>query len=167
MQVLRPVNRGVLGAWIMVGALIPVMSFYGRNFQRFLSDRLDGEGLALVVGGALVVTSGTALAWIMRRRSGRSIWHGLWLVLAVLVITQVLPNATEWFHFILFGAFGLLATIVWRPAAAIVICLAVSVGDEYFQWLLPDRVGDPRDVAMNAAACLLGAAVVLIGGEDS
>ena len=167
LQVLRPVNRGVLGAWIIVGALIPVMSFYGRNLQRLLRDHLDVGGEALLLGGALVVASGASLVWMTLRRSRRAMWHGLWLLLAMLVITQMLPNATEWFHFILFGAFGLLATIVWRPAAAIVICLAVSVGDEYFQWLLPDRVGDPRDVAMNAAACLLGAAVALIGGEDS
>ncbi|MFP6732021.1 MAG: VanZ family protein [Alphaproteobacteria bacterium] len=47
------------------------------------------------------------------------------------------------------------------------ICLSVSVGDEVFQWLLPDRVGDPRDVAMNIAACLLGVAVALVGGETT
>ena len=47
------------------------------------------------------------------------------------------------------------------------ICLVVSGGDELFQWVLPDRVGDWRDVAMNIAACLLGAAVALIGGETA
>ncbi len=166
-HVQRPVNHVVLGAWILVGALIPVMSFFGRPIQRFISDRVEGGDLTLVMGGALVVAAGASLAWMARRRSKKVLWHGLWLVAVMLVITQLVPNATEWFHFILFGAFGLLATIVWRPAAAIVICLAVSVGDEYFQWLLPDRVGDLRDVAMNVAACLLGAAVALIGGEDA
>ena len=83
----------------------------------------------------------------------------------MIVITQLLPNTTEWFHFILFGLFGLFTTRLWSAAAAVAICLAVSGGDELFQWVLPDRVGDLRDVAMNIAACLLGAAVALIGGE--
>ena len=165
MHVQRPVNHWVLGAWIFVGALIPVMSFYGRPLQRFISDRLDGGDLAPVMGGALVVAAGASLAWMARRRSKKVLWHGLWLLAAMLVITKLLPNATEWFHFILFGLFGLLATRLWRAAAAVAICLAVSGGDELLQWVLPDRVGDLRDVAMNIAACLLGAAVALIGGE--
>ncbi len=165
MHVQRPINQWDLGAWIFVGALIPVMSFFGRPLQRFISDRLDGGDLAPVMGGALVVAAGASLAWMARRRSKKVLWHGLWLVAVMLVITQLVPNATEWFHFVLFGLFGLLTTRLWRAAAAVAICLAVSGGDELLQWVLPDRVGDLRDVAMNIAACLLGAAVALIGGE--
>ncbi len=164
-QVQRPVNDWVLGAWLFVGALIPVMSFFGRPLQHFISDRLDGGNLTLVMGGALVVAAGASLAWMARRRSMRVLWHGLWLLAVMIVITQLLPNVSEWFHFVLFGLFGLLTTRLWRAAAAVAICLAVSGGDELFQWFLPDRVGDWRDVAMNIAACLLGAAVALIGGQ--
>ena len=166
MLVQRPVNPVVLGAWIFVGALIPVMSVFGRAIQHFISDRLDGGEFTLFMAGALIVASGASVAWIARRRSKRALWHGLWLLFAVLVITQMLPNATEWFHFIMFGSFGLLACRLWRPAAGILICLSVSSGDEILQWYLPDRVGDLRDVAMNIAACLLGAAVALIGGAE-
>ena len=163
--VIRPVNHVVLGAWIVVGALIPVMSFFGRPIQQFISHRLDGGAMSLVMGAALVIAAGASLAWMTRRRSKKVLWHGLWMLAVMIVITQLLPNAVEWFHFLLFGMFGLLATRLWRPAAAVAICLVVSGGDELFQWVLPDRVGDWRDVAMNIAACLLGAAVALIGGE--
>ena len=165
MHVQRPINQWDLGSWIFVGALIPVMSFFVRPLQRFISDRLDGGDMSLVMGAALVITAGASLAWMARRRSKKVLWHGLWLVAVMLVITQLVPNATEWIHFILFGLFGLFTTRLWSAAAAVAICLAVSGGDELFQWVLPDRVGDLRDVAMNIAACLLGAAVALIGGE--
>ena len=142
------------------------MSFFGRPLQRFIAARLDGGDLAPVMGAALVVAAGASIVWLMRRRSRQTIWLSLLLLLAVLLITQLLHNATEWFHFVLFGLFGLLTTRLWRAAAAVAICLAVSGGDELFQWVLPDRIGDLRDVAMNIAACLLGAAVALIGGES-
>jgi hypothetical protein len=165
LQVLRPVNQRVLGAWLIVGALIPAMSYFGTSLRHLLESFLDSGSFSLVMGGALIVASGASLVWMTRRRSRRILWYGLGLVLILLVITQLIPNPIEWLHFILFGAFGLLATRIWRPAAAVVICLTLSVGDEVFQWFLPDRVGDLRDVAMNAAACLLGAAVALIGSE--
>ena len=165
MQVLRAVNQRVLGAGLLVGALIPIMSYFGTNIRLLLEKNLQGESFMLVMGGALVIASGACLVWIARRRSRRARWHGLWMLLVLLVITQLVPNPIEWFHFILFGSLGLLTTRAWFPVAAIMICLSVSVGDEVFQWLLPDRVGDPRDVAMNIAACLLGAAVALVGGE--
>ena len=167
LQVLRPVNQGILGAWLTVGALILAMSYFGTTLRHLLENLLDGGSFSLVMGGALVAASGASLVWMTRRRSRRSLWYGLGLVLILLVITQMVPNPIEWLHFILFGAFGLLATRVWRPAAAVVICLSMSVGDEIFQWFLPDRVGDLRDVAMNIAACLLGAAVALIGSESA
>ena len=164
-QVSRPVNPVVLGAWILIGALIPVMSLYGRDMQRFMRDQLEGGSYVLVLGGALVVAAGASVVWLMRRRSKQTLWLGLLLLVAIVLITQLLHNPTEWIHFVLFGAFGLLATLLWRPSMAIAICLLMSGGDELFQWFLPDRVGDPRDVLMNIAACLLGASVALSRGE--
>ncbi len=167
MQVQRPVNLKELGAWILVGAMIPMMSLFGRGIQRFVSDNLDRGTFTLIMGGMLVVAAGASLAWMARRRSKRALWHGLMLLGAILLITQTIPNATEWIHFVLFGLFGLFATRLWRPAIAVAICLLVSGGDEVLQWFLPDRVGDPRDVLMNIAACLLGASVVLTGRQTT
>jgi VanZ family protein len=72
-------------------------------------------------------------------------------------------NAVEWFHFVEYGLLTLLFHRVWRetgdlsslvlPAIAVFV---VGTLDEGFQWFVPARVGELRDVFLNLAAIACG-----------
>ena len=163
MQMLKSLNRTIMAVWILTGVTIPVFSIFGRGWLQKVSAYLDAGELALVMGTALVAAAGACVMWLIRQKTVRAAWHGLWLALVIVSITQLLPNVVEWLHFILFGSFGFLAARIWYPLAAVLLCLLMSGFDELLQWALPDRVGDWRDLAINAAASLIGAVLAVIG----
>ena len=164
---LKPTNRAVLAAWIVTGIAIPVVSIFGRRWQHWVNERLSNEILFLVIGAAMAVTAGGSLVWLIRQQTPRVAWHGLWLALMFVFVTQWLPNGVEWIHFILFGAFAFLAFGIWYPVVAIPLCLLASGLDELLQWFLPDRVGEWRDVVINVWACLIGILLAFSGGRSS
>ncbi len=66
-------------------------------------------------------------------------------------------------HFIEYGLIAFLFYRAWRPAADIsVIVLPILAGivvgtiEEWFQWFIPNRVGELRDVALNLVAVVCG-----------
>lgn len=72
-------------------------------------------------------------------------------------------DLVELFHFVEYGALALLFYRVWRPRddlrALVYPWLSVmtaGLADEAFQWFIPDRVGELRDVLLNGAAGLCG-----------
>ncbi len=164
---LKPTNRAVVAACIITGIAIPVLSIFGRRWLRWVGEHLNNEELSLVIGGTMAVMAGGGLVWLIRQQTPRVAWHGLWLALMLVLITQMLPNVVEWMHFILFGAFGFLAFGIWYPVVAIPLCLLASGLDELLQWLLPDRVGEWRDVVINVWACLIGILLAFSGGRSS
>lgn len=72
-------------------------------------------------------------------------------------------NAVEWFHFVEYGLLTLLFHRVWRDAGDLsslvlpaVAVFVVGTLDEGFQWFVPARVGELRDVFLNLAAIACG-----------
>lgn len=66
-------------------------------------------------------------------------------------------------HFIEYGLLGLMLVkaLGGRLAPGLVVVTAVGAGDELIQLFLPDRVGDVKDVLVNAGGGALG---LLVGG---
>lgn len=68
----------------------------------------------------------------------------------------------ERLHFLEYGLLGILVQKTTRQTTWVQLGLCsifvvfVGVGDEVIQWWLPSRVGDIRDVGMNALAGVLG-----------
>jgi len=72
-------------------------------------------------------------------------------------------DLVELFHFVEYGGVAYLYYRIWqrRPDAAAIAfpaCAALSVGvaDEWVQWFVPGRIGELRDIWLNAAAVLCG-----------
>ena len=72
-------------------------------------------------------------------------------------------DVVETFHFVEFGVLTLLFYLAWRPIDDVsVLVLPVLAGvlvgtlDEWFQWFIPSRVGEVRDVVLDGAAVACG-----------
>jgi VanZ family protein len=171
----RPRRATVVAAvlwWLSILALLPT--------GRAIVDALRGAGLlALAVTGAFVAIAGAALAavWRSYRRgdlSVRQIQVALVGVALVALAAQQLPRFEERWHCIQYSILGglLWAAFAGRPHRWIGATAAVAMLgwlDEGVQFLLPDRVYDLWDVALNAVSGLAGAILMEItaraGGE--
>lgn len=76
--------------------------------------------------------------------------------LLVLLYPFLVPE--ELIHVFLFGTFGYFAFLN-KVNHKLLWILGISVGDELFQWILPWRVCDPRDIALNLVSCMVGVLV--------
>lgn len=72
-------------------------------------------------------------------------------------------NAVERFHFLEYGLITFLFYRAWLPLAdtAVLILpflagLIVGTAEEWLQWFIPNRVGELRDIFLNAAAIVTG-----------
>lgn len=135
-----------------------------------------GGSIALAVGAALIV----ALVRIRERRALRYTLLALSLALggAYSYATRTgVPevDAVEHFHFVSYGLVTMLFYRAWRGRPArrtegasvpagdgavfilpVLSALIVGTLDEWFQWFIPNRIGELRDIFLNAAAIATG-----------
>ena len=142
--------------WIAVLATIPVLSIFGRPLQRLLREHITSAQLA---AGFLLCS--LALLFILARKTTISsirdrFLHLSWSAILYLVVPWFLPTVEERLHFIVFGVLGFLSETNFGLKRSLVICLFVGGLDEILQWVLPDRVGDLRDVGFNWLASIGG-----------
>lgn len=158
----RFLRWGVFALYLgVIYATLPVM----RGIQKALTGRF-GDAVYLPVYLALLGAA-LLLCWRLVRRIHRS---GPGPIGALLVLAAgyglgiwMLPVLAERVHFVEYGLLALLA--VWALAtrgrsrgiypAAVLITYLAGVGDETIQWLLPNRVGEWRDLVLNGASGLL------------
>lgn len=126
----------------------------------------------LVVSAIVAVLAvglvGAALATIRDRRGPRVALVGTALLLAVTVLAIVRTgnanvDAVEAFHVVEYGVLAVLFARIWRGAGRATALVApalatttVAVLDEWYQWFVPDRAGEMRDVWLNVAAAVCG-----------
>jgi hypothetical protein len=130
------------------------------------------QRFALIVGGAVAVAVAlavlVALARIRERRALRysliagALALGLGYIAAMSTGTAEV-DAVERVHFVEYGVITLLFYLAWRPlgdgsVVVLPILAGVLVGtlEEWFQWFIPVRVGELRDVLLNLAAIVAG-----------
>ncbi len=156
-------RRAALLAWWTAAAAVPLFSLTGRALSRWIRSWLSPSHLALLMGAATIAAAAAALL-----RSGPRPWFRIAVVAAMVAMgLHLVPSGEERFHFLLFGLLGYLGPQALGRGRAVAACLLISVGDELFQWWLPYRVGDPRDVAMDVAASLVGIALACGGFTKS
>ena len=120
-----------------------------------------------IVVGATVVPAGLALLialWRIREnRWRRYLLLALGLGGGVAFIRMTQPIFTETFHFIEYGVLVALFYRAWLPLAdrstlvlPLLACAIVGSMDEWFQWFIPIRAGDARDVGINVIAAVCG-----------
>jgi hypothetical protein len=147
-------------------ALVLAAPFIGE-IRRALLLRFPGQ-FVRIVGGIVLLAVATAivaaLARIRDRRTPRYAALAVSLIIAAVYtyLTRTPDpqvNAVERFHFVEYGLITWLFYRAWRPAgdlAALVLPvlagLIVGTIEEWFQWFIPARVGDVRDIFLNGVA---------------
>lgn len=149
--------------WVLNIAVILTVSFFGRRLETWIRESIGREGAAwLLAAGvvALLVLAGIAL---VRKSGWPGLLHLLWLAaLAGGLMLHVGRHPARWLHIPFFGTFGFLSARLFSLRTAAEAAFALSVLDEVFQHYLPDRVGDPEDMVINAVCAAAGIALCLI-----
>ena len=148
---------GIWGYILAIYLTLPVM----RSILDFLKDNLGGDTMGMLLNAALILAA-AGLAGAGARRGIESLAQ-IVLCLAIMgwaVYQLDIPE--ERVHFLQYGLLGILVFMTrrsgswWELGALAGFVVLVGIGDELIQWWLPNRVGDLRDVAMNAGAGVLG-----------
>ena len=125
-----------------------------------------------IIGGAVAVAIAIALviavAGIRDRRALRYLSLGTALIVGALfarVLSTGDPDTdvVETFHVVEYGMLTLLFYLAWRPSDDVSVFvlpllagLLVGTLDEWFQWFIPSRVGELRDVLLDGTAVACG-----------
>lgn len=157
-------------AIVVSAALVLSAPFVGR-IRGQIRAAFPGQ-FVTIVGGAIAIAVAAALLFALARiRDRRGLRYALIAVAVVLgggyayAIRTGNPevDAVELFHFVSYGLVTLLFYRAWRALgdAAVfilpVLCaLMVGAVDEWFQWFIPNRIGELRDVFLNGAAIATG-----------
>jgi len=149
----------VLGAPLAFQARQALGSAFPATFPTIIRD-----GITAVIGGAMLV----ALVRIRRHRALRYLALASALALGTAFAAAFRTgdssiDVVEAFHFVEYGLIACLFYAAWRPVGdGSVIVLPLLAGllvgtlDEWFQWFVPFRVGEIRDVALNLVAVVCG-----------
>lgn len=157
-----------LASALCLVAIAPFVGVIRSELQQRLHDRF-AVLLNVLIGLVLVAT----LALCQRKvREHRSLRYGMLLAAALLAAfylgwvgnSDPAIRAVETFHFIEYGLITYLFVRAWRhtgDGSAVVLPILAAfvfgVAEEAYQWFLPARVGELKDVWLNGAAILAGA----------
>lgn len=143
---------------LLIFALAPS----ARLLLRFAQSLLGKDNIPLLISAIFLLLS---LFIISRIRANTKRIFGCLVLLAIGCIGALtLPIAEERLHLLLFGALGFSLSNDFKKLPNnyfLAICMGSGIGvaDEIFQWALPNRVGDLRDVAINSIGTLWGSAL--------
>ncbi|MCX2975559.1 VanZ family protein [Halieaceae bacterium IMCC8485] len=146
--------------WIYILSIyvsLPLM----RAILGFLKDSLGQASFSLLLSLTMMSVGLIILVW-GGRRSARHCFMACIPVAIIGTISYNLSIPEEKVHFLQYGLLGMMVTATARSESISLLAklaiFAISVGmiDETIQWYLPNRVGDPRDVAFNTVAAILG-----------
>jgi VanZ family protein len=155
-----------LSAVVVATAIVLSAPFMGQA-RAWLRTTFPREFVAIVQGSVVAVIAVCVVIAVARIRDRRRLRYGaiaaaLLLGLAynaALATGNPEIDAVERVHFVEYGVIALLFSRAWRPrndATIFVLPLLagviVGVCEEWFQWFIPVRVGELRDVALNLVA---------------
>lgn len=161
-----------LTAWIASGVMVLSAPFMGQ-IRAVLRSAFPGHFAAVVAGSVAVAIAAAVAVALLRIRESRGLRSaailgavGVGAVYSLATASGVPDvDAVERVHFLEYGLISLLFYRVWRPRAdlsvvAIPIASGLIVGtlEEWFQWFIPNRVGEARDVLLNLVAIGCGLA---------
>ena len=147
----------LLALWLTAYFVITVLSIFGRTLQHWTFNNLGFTATAWIIGLSIAGLVAVYLVILKRHSIALPGWQLAWFLPLFLLAPLLLDRIEERLHFLTFGLLGALSVLLFKPRIAVVVCLAGSASDELLQHFLPDRVGDLRDVSMNAVAALAAA----------
>ena len=160
-------HRGRFVLACIVAAAVILWAPFVSDIRRWIRTEFPGH-FALIVGATIGILIGGALAvTLLRIRERRPLRYGALAAAVLLGTGYSLWNAegvpevdvVERFHFVEFGLVTLLFYRAWRPlndlstfVLPVLAGLLVGTLEEWFQWFIPIRVGEMRDIFLNMAA---------------
>ena len=163
-NILKLVSKNRLWAFIIIYVLFIYVSLpFFPTFIKALSSFISKELLNLL---SLVLSVSFFLmlsVWIYKKKYKLN--QFLLIISPLLLLTYLSLSLDVWverIHFVEYAVLGLLFSraVNVRTLHGIIYtgCLVTLIGtvDEIIQWFLPNRVGDMRDVFMNAVGGLSG-----------
>lgn len=181
-MVARDASRGWLAAAIGLSAALILGAPYIGQLRGVIRTSTGTQFPALMAGviiAFVLIASVFALVRIAEARAARASRFGsLALALGIGVGYAILfrtgnpdVDSVERFHFIEYGLITALFYRAWRPVPdgspivmPILAGFIVGTLDEWFQWFIPARVGEVRDVLLNMIA--VGAGLLFSLGLD-
>jgi hypothetical protein len=160
----------VLLAVVVSLALVLAAPFIGEA-RRWIRDHLPGQYVWIINGVVGAAALAVVIAALMRIREQRVMRFGLIGLGAAIAIAysgitgsaDPAVAAVEHFHFVQYGFITWLFYRAWRDrggAASLVLPFVAAfifgIGEEWWQWFLPVRVGELQDVLLNSVAILSG-----------
>ncbi len=114
---------------------------------------------------ASMAGAAACLGWARKKQLGFRTLMLLvaWVTPLFLLLPLTFPVVEERVHFLLFGGLGFFSMLLFSFPVAMVVTLSYASLDELWQWVLPDRFGDWRDVGINAIAGVGGIVTAWIG----
>jgi hypothetical protein len=156
---------------VIVSAVLVLSAPFVGRIRGQIRAAFPGQ-FVTIVGGAIAVAIAAALIVAHARiRDRRALRYGLIALSLVLGTTYAYSirtgnaevDAVELFHFVSYGLVTLLFYHAWRPLGdgavfvlPVLCALMVGTVDEWFQWFIPNRIGELRDVFLNGAAIATG-----------
>jgi len=156
---------------IATSTLIVLSAPFTGQIRAWIRTTFPGHAVMAVTALASVLLLAALVAAFLRIRERRLARYGA--IVAAMALAGIystisageLPesNAVERFHFIEYGLITFLFYRAWLPLAdgAVFILpllagLIVGTAEEWLQWFIPNRVGELRDIFLNAAAIVSG-----------
>ncbi|CAN5838918.1 hypothetical protein BH18ACI5_BH18ACI5_23310 [soil metagenome] len=156
---------------IVTSTLIVLSAPFTGQIRAWIRTTFPGHAVMAVTALASVLLLAALVAAVLRIRERRLTRYGAIVAAIALAGTYSaisageLPesNAVERFHFIEYGLITFLFYRAWLPLADAAVFvlpllagLIVGTAEEWLQWFIPNRVGELRDVFLNAAAIVSG-----------
>ena len=156
------IYRSRLWTIIWVYILLIYLSLpFMRAVLGMLNNAIGRSNVGILLNAALLLCCSMLL--IMSFRIGWKALLQIFVPIAIMAaVAYQLHIPEERIHFLEYGLLGILVqrTALQSTWVQLSLCsifvVFVGVGDELIQWWLPNRVGDLRDVGMNALAGVLG-----------
>ncbi|MBI5892260.1 MAG: VanZ family protein [Deltaproteobacteria bacterium] len=151
--------------WIFIGiyiALIYISLPVVRYFLNFLYSSIGKDALDILLG---VISAAGILSFFYYERIWNLEWKRItafvFLLIFFTVTMQLIKVPEEKVHILEYGFLGILVYKGYkfsnRPLLRSVIFVgAIGIGDEFIQWLLPNRVGEIKDVGLNLLGGIFG-----------
>ena len=155
-------NRPRLALACLAALLVILSAPWSQQLFEALMRAWPAQFRAIAMAATAVPIAAALIAAILRIRDRRALRYtllalGLAAGAAFIVLGAV--GFGEAFHFVEYGLVAILfyrACLPLRDGAVLALPLlaGVTVGvlDEWFQWFIPIRTGEPRDVLLNAVA---------------
>jgi hypothetical protein len=169
-------NARLLLVALAASVLIVVSAPFIGEIRAGLRAALPGQYvpiIASIVAASVLIALGAAISRIRTRRLVRYAFIGLALAIGVAYgyVTRtgnVEIDAAEQFHFVEYGLLAMLLYGGWRLLPDVRVLLlplaagtVVAVLDEWFQWFIPSREGELRDVLLDVVAVACGLLVAV------